>query len=158
MAKYARPMSLSSTTDRACEVRLRVKSEGRYISPYSIITFLLHISPPNLHFLNFLTVIWNIWNLQHCLRLWLIRLEEIADRFCWIKTKSKHCVKTMSIYWHQKNKTNHPISSNSSINGDRQCCPWALSSVFFFRSICTTFVLYTYFARYDASNHRFLYV
>ena len=81
------------------------------------ITFLLHISTPNLHFLKL-----SYCNLKYltCSTLsgfWIIRLEKIAEKFCWIKTTSKHCGKTMSTYWHQK-----------TINGDRRCFPWALCS------------------------------
>ena len=111
MAKYARPRSLSGTADWACEVCFRSKTEGGHILPYSF---------DNL-FITYFTTELTFWKLSYCnLKLsgiWLIRLEKIAERFCWIKTTSKHCRKTMSAYWHQK-----------TINGDRRCCPWALCS------------------------------
>ena len=46
-----------------------------------------------------------------------ISTQKIAEKFCWIKTTSKHCEKKMSTYWHQK-----------TINGDRRCCLWCLCS------------------------------
>ena len=117
MAKYARPRSLSGTADRACEVCFRSKTEGGHISPYSVyklfITYFIteftfcKLSYCNLKFLKCSTLSW----------IWFIRLEKIAERFCWIKSTSKYCGKTMSTDWHQ-----------TTINGDRRCCPWALWS------------------------------
>ena len=74
----------------------------------------------------------------------LICLEKIAERFCLIKTTSKHCGKMMSTYWHQK-----------TINGDhRSCLPvWGLCSSMF-RSTCTTFVIYTYLVRYNVRPNK----
>ena len=117
MAKYTRPMSLSGTADRACEVCFRSKTEGGHISPHSVynvfITYFtteftfFKLSYCNLKYLKCSTLSW----------IWLIRLEKIAERFCWIKTTSEHCGKMMSTDWQQK-----------TINGDRRCCQWALWS------------------------------
>ena len=57
MAKYARPMSLSDTTDRACEVCFRSKSEGGHFSPYSVYKLFITYFTPNLYFVNSPTVI-----------------------------------------------------------------------------------------------------
>ena len=102
MAKYARPRSLSGTADRACEVCFRSKTEGGRISPYSVYNL----------FITYFTTEFTFCKLSYCnlkylkcsalSGIWLIRLEKIAEKFCWIKTTSKHCGKTMSKYWHQK--------------------------------------------------------
>ena len=112
MAKYARPRSLSGTADRACEVCFRSKTEGGHISSYSVY---------NLFYYIYFNTEFTFWKLSYCnlkyltcstlSGFWIIRFEKIADKFCWIKTTSKHCGKTMSTYWHQK-----------TINGDRRCC------------------------------------
>ena len=117
MAKYARSRSLSGTADRACEVCFRSKTEGGHISPYSVYNL----------FITYFTTEFTFCKLSYCNQkylkcstlsgTWLIRLEKIVERICWIKTTSKHCGKTMCKYWHQKTS-----------NGDRRCCPWALCS------------------------------
>ena len=117
MAKYARPRSLSGTADQACEVCFRSKTEGRHISPSSVYYL----------FITYFTTEFTFCKLSYCnlkylkcstlSGIWLIRLEKIAERFCWINTTSKHCLQTMSLNWHQK-----------TINADRRCCPWALCS------------------------------
>ena len=117
MAKYARPRSLSGKADRACEVCFRSKTEGWHISPYSVYNLFITYFTTEFTFCKL-----SFWNLKYlkCLTLswiWLIRLEKIAKRFCWIKTTSKHCGKSMSTYWHQQ-----------TINGDCRCCPRALCS------------------------------
>ena len=98
-------------------VCFRSKTEGGHISPYSVYNL----------FIKYFTTVFTFCKLSYCNLKYLkcsalseilfIRLEKIAEKFCWIKTISKHCGKTMSKYWHQKTS-----------NGDRRCCPWALCS------------------------------
>ena len=111
MAKYVRPRSLSGTADRTCKACFRSKTEGWHISPYSVYNL----------FITYFTTEFTFCKLSYCnlkylkrstlSGIWFIRLEKFAERFCWIKTTSKLCGKTMSTYWHQK-----------TINGDRRCC------------------------------------
>ena len=87
MAKYARPRSLSGKADRACEVCFRSKTEGGHISPYSVynlfITYFTHefifckLSYCNLKYLKCSTFF----------ALRLIRLEKIAESFCYQNNK-----------------------------------------------------------------------
>ena len=115
MAKYARQRSLSGTADRACEVCFPSKTEGGHISPYSVYNLFITYFTTELTFCKLSYC--NLKYLKHSTLsgIWLICLEKIAEKFCWIKTSSKHCRKTVSTYWHQ-----------NTINGDCRCCPWAL--------------------------------
>ena len=117
MVKYARLRSLSGTADRACEVCFRSKTKGGHFSPYSVYNL----------FITYFNTEFTFCKLSYCnlkclicstlSGLWLICLQKIAEKYCWIKTTSKYCGKTMSTYWHQK-----------TINGERRCCLWGLCS------------------------------
>ena len=71
------------------------------------ITFLLHISPPNLHFENFPTVIWDSSKF-----VWKRSRRDFVESKQQANIAGKRCLYT----------------GIKTINGDRQCCPWALSS------------------------------
>ena len=117
MAKYARPRSLSGTADRACEVCFRSNTKGGHISPYSVYNLFITYFTTEFTFCKLFYYNLKYLKCSTLSEIWLIRLKKIAERFCWIKTTSTHCGKTMSTYWHQK-----------TINGDRRCCPWDLCS------------------------------
>ena len=81
MANYARPMSLSGTADRACEVCSRSKTEGGHTSPYSVYNFFITYFNTEFTFCKL-----SYCNLKHltCSTLsgiWLIRLERIVENF-----------------------------------------------------------------------------
>ena len=106
------PRGVQSAADRACEVCFRSKTKGGHISPYSVFNLFIKYFATEFTFCKLSYCKLKYLNCSALSGIWLIRFEKIAEKFCCIKTTSKHCGKTMSTYWHQ-----------NTIHGNRPCCP-----------------------------------
>ena len=148
MAKYARQGSLSGTADRACEVCFCSKTKGGHISPYSVYNL----------FFTYFTTKFTFWKLSYC-----------NLKYLKYSTLSETLVECSKFVW-KRSRIDFIESKQQANIAGKQCLYTGIKRPLMATanavhelflavvSICsTTFIIYTYLERYNATNLRFLY-